>query len=238
MQVCAEMMPGSVRSGCSTAHPSTSWSPRTEGPACSGRAELTPSCCSWDRGVCCNRGPGAWGSGKQSPRHCTWTAVVCFSLPTVVKHGDCWAEVAASRWCLLMCLNQIIQTWGCVMSMVQVSATSSSCLSVSSFVAQEEFSSPSPFAALALSAGRRKCKTCALRLVFASAACTQQVPVTVLVCHSDEQQMANRCFPSCGRGPGAAWWPQHSLPVWETPRPHYTSAAGVGHSASWTWGMR
>lgn len=81
----------------------------------------------------------------------------------------------------------------------------------------EELSSPSPFVALALPEARRKHKTCVLRLVFALTARTQKVPVMVLVSNSDTRQ---------------------KTALAETPRTPCASAAGIGHSSNWTWGMR
>lgn len=61
--------------------------------------------------------------------------------------------------------------------------------------------------------------------------------------HEAAWQVVGLCFPSWNRSPVAAQWPQHSCPcAWdllaEPPHTHYTRAAGVGHSACWTWGMR
>lgn len=51
--------------------------------------------------------------------------------------------------------------------------------------------------------------------------------------HKAGWRMAGLCFLSCSQNPVAAWWPQHSLPVWQGPSgrdPTYSL-----YQCSWYW---
>lgn len=125
---CSSAVPVSIQSGCSTACTSTSWCPQTEWPAWSRWANFTLNCCSCDQHVCWNhvprasmRGYAVWPfpvMGAEALHTNVLTFFPSIAASALVKDGDYWAELVVSHLCLLMCLNQIMQTRGCLVSMV------------------------------------------------------------------------------------------------------------------------